>query len=588
MKVNKKQLVVALGLSLALGALPSCGSSELDNYPWNYPREKSDDKDVGIDDTNGAGAKDPVALAQEMKGAMNNVITTQVHNYQYQRANSVDVYAGYWTVTQNKFLYGGALPTTYTFPNDYLMGPMIPVGSFCKATRNAYFHGEELGVPHFRAIAMIMFDFIAQELSDIYGPIAFDDLRAVKRFPPFTYITQEAVYNRIFSELDEAIEVLKKTQPTASQLAQIEGDRGGVSRGDWRNWVKFANSLRLRMAMNIVKVDPSLAKQQGEKAMSDELGVFTDRDPFDFTQDPVYCDWMGNNPIWQISVGWDDLRLGASLENIMKRLGNPLLGEWFSPHGNILDKSNVSTGYTIEDEGYIGVRQGIAMINKSDKAHGYGPYSAASSKMLSMPLPWIKRTEMMFIMAEAALRGWAVPDGATVEELYERGIRLSFRENGLSDDLATEYMERTKATDDNYTDPYVGNIHDIKGRVTIGVAWDETDTDEIKLEKIITQKYIAVFPCGAPSWTTFRRTGYPRLFPVYINNWRGIDGELQLRRIPYVENPNNAQELATLPALLGGPNEGSTRLWWDVPTEIITDIPGDDLAKSKRREPKNF
>lgn len=585
MKAINKYLTIALSLSLGFGVFSSCGSSELDNYPWNAPRTKQqqqDDPDLG-----GKGSQDPEALAKEMKGGMNSVITCQEHNYQYQRANHIDVYAGYWTVTQNKFLYGGALPTTYTFPNDYLMGPYSTPGSLYKAIRNAYFHGDRLGVPYFKAIAMILFDFTVQELTDIYGPIPFDDLRAVKLLPPRTYISQEEVYKRIFVELDEAIKVLKETQPAADILAKIEGSRGGISRGDWRNWVKFANSLRLRMAMNIVKVDPALAKIQGEKAMHDEIGVFTDKDQYDFTQDRNYCDWVGNNPLWNISVTWDDLRLGGSLENIMKRHANPLIAKWFTTHGTILNKENQPTGYLAEDKGFIGVRQGIPMINKSDKLHGYGPYSAASAYMQNMPLPWIKRTEMMFIMAEAALRGWAVPGGATAQELYERGIKLSFVENELSEDEAKKYMERTVPENVDYTDPYAGNAHDIKGRVMVGVAWDEADDNEVKLEKIITQKYMAVFPCSAPTWTTFRRTGYPRLFPVYINNWKGVDGELQLRRIPYLQDPNNAQELATLPALLGGPNEGSTRLWWDVPTEKRGGR-GDDKAGSALVIPQNF
>lgn len=583
MKVNKKHLVVALGLSLALGALPSCGSSELDNYPWHAPRDKEKDN-TDLEKREELTAE---LIAKEMKASMNHVITTQVHNYQYQRANNVDVYAGYWTVTQNKFLFGGALPTTYTFPNDYLMGPMGQAQPLAKTLHSAYTHGERLGVPYFKAIAMIMYGFFMQELSDIYGPVAFDDIRAIKLLPPYTYLSGKQVYERIFAELDEATQVLKDTQPSAEILAQIEGEQGGISRGDWRVWVKMANSLRLRMAMNMVKAEPSQAKMQAEKAMADEIGVLTDRDEFDITQDRDFCDWAGNNPIWSISVSWDDLRMGGSIENIMKRHANPLISKWFTMHGNILNKENQSTGYLAEDKGYIGVRQGIPMINKSDKLHGYGPYSAAGAAMQNMPLPWIKRTETMFIMAEAALRGWAVPGGASAQELYERGIKLSFKENGLSESEAVTYMERTVPVDVDYTDPYAGNAHDIKGRVQVGVAWDDLDSDEVKLEKIITQKYMAVFPCSGPTWTTFRRTGYPRLFPVYINNWRGVDGELQLRRIPYVETPNNAQDLASLPALLGGPNEGSTRLWWDVPTEERGGR-GDDKAGSALVIPRNF
>ena len=100
------------------------------------------------------------------------------------------------------------------------------------------------------------------------------------------------------------------------------------------------------------------------------------------------------------------------------------------------------------------------------------------------------------------------------------------------------------------------------------VKWNEADTDELKLEKIITQKYIANFPMSGEAWTTFRRTGYPRLFPVYLNgDMEDVDLELQLRRIPLVKTTNNTLEIASLEEALGAPNQGSTRVFWDVPTE---------------------
>lgn len=57
------------------------------------------------------------------------------------------------------------------------------------------------------------------------------------------------------------------------------------------------------------------------------------------------------------------------------------------------------------------------------------------------------------------------------------------------------------------------------------------------------------------------------MFPPTLNQWPGVDSEIQLRRIPYVENPNNAADLTQLPALMNGqPNTGSSRLWWDKDT----------------------
>ncbi len=584
--MNKKYILSALLLAGFSWGFASCGPLESEKYPWEYHSEDDPNaKKQNQDEQENKGATDPKAMAAEVLTGMSKVVNPQKHKYQYFRANSIDTYAGYWTVSQNKFLFGPPLPTTYTYPNGYLGGAYGEASVLFPTIKNAYYHAEKLGVRYIKAIAMLMFDMAVQELTDIYGPLPYDDLRNVRHFPPYTYISDKEVYERIFKEIDEAVEMLKELKPTAKQLEQIEGPGGGLSRGDWRNWVKFANSLRLRMAMNMVKADPAKAQELAEKSVNDAIGVFTDRDAIDFTQDRMYCSWMGNNPLFDIGYGWDDIRMGASIENILKRLGNPLIHKWFikNPY-EIFDASGNPTGYAALDD-YVGIRQGVAMINKSNKQTGYGPFSGPSSDLQNMPMPWIKRTEMIFIMAEGALRGWSM--GASAEELYERGVRLSFAENGLSSDEADEYLERTKVENIDYVDPY-NPENNIKGRITVGVKWDDSDSNEVKLEKIITQKYIAVFPCSAPTWTTFRRTGYPRLFPVYLNNWPGVDAELQIRRIPYIETPENREELAVLPSLMNGQeNSAMSRLFWDVKTEERGG-PGDDKAKTARVIPKNF
>ena len=106
----------------------------------------------------------------------------------------------------------------------------------------------------------------------------------------------------------------------------------------------------------------------------------------------------------------------------------------------------------------------------------------------------------------------------------------------------------------------------------IGVKWNEADDLETKLEKIITQKYIALYPNSYEAWAELRRTGYPRLFPV-LNPWEG-DGSLEygdmIRRMPF---PGRDDEdtvddiIKTGEPALGGIDLQATRLWWDVPCD---------------------
>ena len=92
-------------------------------------------------------------------------------------------------------------------------------------------------------------------------------------------------------------------------------------------------------------------------------------------------------------------------------------------------------------------------------------------------------------------------------------------------------------------------------------------TNEINLEKIITQKWIATYPDGQEAWSEFRRTGYPKLFRISNNKSGGvISTELGVRRLPFAlsEVTNNPAGVESGKAVLGGPDNGATRLWWDV------------------------
>ncbi len=95
---------------------------------------------------------------------------------------------------------------------------------------------------------------------------------------------------------------------------------------------------------------------------------------------------------------------------------------------------------------------------------------------------------------------------------------------------------------------------------------DTNGSNEVKLEKIVSQKWIAMFPEGQEAWTEFRRTSYPKLFPVVHNNSNGtIDTEIQIRRLAYpaTEYTTNPVEIQKGLQFLGGADNGGTRLWWD-------------------------
>ncbi len=572
--IKMRKTIYAIGFFVvesvfSVGLFTSCGDRFQEEYPWMIGRQE----DMDNANEEGAGATDITVLEQELRGAIPYMISYtkggswQPHAYQYQRSNNIDNYAGYWTTTKGTFAFGGALPTLYTYPNDYLGGPMD--NSIFTQSYNAIHHATELGKPEWRAVALIIQAYQGHEIVDFYGAAPFNDWRNLQRNPPLTYEKGEDIYAQIFNDLDEAIRILKERQPSRDEIAKIEDlTIRTLSNGDWRMWVKFANSIKMRMAMNIVKYDAGTAQQKFEQAVTDDIGVLSETDARDiaYYQEQNACSWyvLGNS--------WNDIRLGASLENILKRCNHPLLTRWFDTNAyTIKDKSS---GIAAPIDVY-GVRAGINMRNNNttgkDKG-GYGPFATLTGEFQYMHQPFFKRTESLFLMAEGALRDWNTR-GRTAQELYEAGIRLCFQENGITDEsVITQYLEQTEVNDVDYVDPYNGE-NNIAGRVNVCVKWNESDDNEVKLEKIITQKYIANFPMSAEAWTTFRRTGYPRLFPVKVNNLKdqNVDTELQLRRIPIVETTNNTLEIASLVQALGQPNWGGSRVFWDIANETRGD-----------------
>ena len=75
-----------------------------------------------------------------------------------------------------------------------------------------------------------------------------------------------------------------------------------------------------------------------------------------------------------------------------------------------------------------------------------------------------------------------------------------------------------------------------------------------------------MFPEGQEAWSEYRRTGYPKIFPVVSNQSAGaIDTDIQIRRIPFVDNQlsTNPTNVEIARGYLNGPDNGGTRLWWD-------------------------
>ena len=364
------------------------------------------------------------------------------------------------------------------------------------------------------------------------------------------YDSEKDLYNAFFSDLDRIISVFNSNKDYTG-LANFDASYGG----DVSMWARYANSLRFQLAMRISKVDPALAKSQGEKALSDPAGLIeTNAQNFNIS---LY----GNkfHPA-QICFEWNDTRMSAAMESILIGYKDNRIEKFFDP---VSDASLVTDH---PEWPYKGIRNGAEIVAKDDRL-GFStidinfndPGKVTKRKVMSAD-------EVYFLKAEAALRGWA--GSGSAQDNYEAGVRASFELWGAGG--VDAYLADNKSIPIDYDDPKAaGDVNDFKNQITNTVAWSEGASNEEKLEKIITQKWIASFTNEMESWMDHRRTGYPKLPPVYQNSsnadWGVIPQGDILRRMPFVnaERNGNAEGVADATAKLGGPDEIGTRLWWD-------------------------
>jgi len=94
------------------------------------------------------------------------------------------------------------------------------------------------------------------------------------------------------------------------------------------------------------------------------------------------------------------------------------------------------------------------------------------------------------------------------------------------------------------------------------VKWGTDETTE--REQIGIQKWLATYPDGMEGWASFRRSGYPKMYPVVESDNADLPQGTFIQRLPYPssEATTNAVELAKGVQLLGGPDKVSTHVWW--------------------------
>lgn len=390
--------------------------------------------------------------------------------------------------------------------------------------------------PALLGITKILKVEVMHRVTDYYGPIIYTHFadHAANYQPD----TQQKVYHEFFNDLDTAVTVLSRhiaEHPDKAEFAPFDI----LMDGQYASWIKFANSLRLRLALRLATAEPGKAKEEFIKGFQNEYGLLSTAD------ECVAVSTSGeySNPLGELNRVWNETYMSAAMESILNGYEDPRLSVYFEP----------CTAPQYRGQ-YRGIRQGTCF------SHTY--YNSLSKLRIDQKTEAVLMSpaEVWFLRAEAALRGWTAEDAGNC---YKNGITLSFLQHGLLE--WDEYMESDNTAQDFHDTYDAGN--DIKARCLVSPRWIEAADNETKLEKIITQKWIAMFPEGCEAWTEQRRTGYPRLFPVKHNNSKNgcIDSEIMIRRLnfPGSLRTENKEQYEELVKALAGADHAGTRLWWD-------------------------
>lgn len=525
----------------------------------------------------------------------------QAHAYQFAYNLGPDSYVQYFCVPHYDFPYANfTLRSTYDLCKGCLDGPGVSFRAM-KYDMAPTLNAEKIDyMPEIKAIYLTLFNYAAIENVDLFGPLTYYDNKGNLEGSSFEYDRVKDIYYQVKADIDAAIECFKYYKDYRSEAYKKQIERTIRTRvqllsleyadaSDLSVWIRFANSLKLRMAIHMSKVEPATAKQWAEEAVAggvienttDEIGLFPSL--------------LGSaHPLAEIT-GWNDIVMGASFINLLQNLDHPYMKYLFTKNSIALEKSKQAVSgtsapaVTPKESVYVGMRNGV--IPGEGQAAANNPYCGYSTldrtyfSECNPPLYLMKMSEVCFLRAEGALRGWNM--GGTAQSFYEQGIRTAYLEDRNSPrkeyvNYVDDYLNVVAPKGISYVDPQ-GLTPDMPSVTKIGVKWNEGDSKETKLEKIITQKYIASFPYSYESWVDLRRTGYPKLFPIL--HPEHSDGTIKfgdpkvqtadniMRRIPWVPvDPQTKEDIKAtgIPALSEDTNNKPAtdtqmqRLWWDV------------------------
>jgi hypothetical protein len=356
---------------------------------------------------------------------------------------------------------------------------------------------------NYKAAALTLRAWVFLLLTDVYGDIPYGEVG--KSLIP-AYDTQKDVYTGLLSSLTEA----------AAQFNAAHGSIAGdvVYNGDVAKWRKFANALKLRIALRIADRESALA-QQTISALNPADLIGSNGETFKF----VYTASPQHNPQAAAFDTRDDYRISKTIVDRLKALNDPRLPVY----------AQLPSDESVTD--YTGAANGLS--NGDAQAQGLARTSLPGAYFLTPSAPAViySYAEVLFNLAEAAARGYT---NGVAETYYKQAITASLQQFGI-------------------TDAAVINAYLAQPAVQYSAANYKRSIGE--------QKWIAFFGQGLDAFAEWRRLDYPQLTPGPA---AVLNGAMPVRFFyPGAEQSLNGSNRSAAVARQGE-DLLTTKLWFDV------------------------
>ncbi len=374
-------------------------------------------------------------------------------------------------------------------------------------------------------------------LTDTYGDVPYTEAGLAfiegNSFP--AYDSQEFIYNDLLNELEEAVAALDPNERAVPQEILYGGDLD--------QWKRLGNSLMLRAAMRLTKVDLALAQEYAQKAIAGGL-MESNNDNAVVRHDANYRNQVGTN----LNGGQAPFYyLDEDFVNFLKDRNDPRLTSIAVRYVNA-----ESEGDQIEDNAdrtfdvQVGMPQGFDNSTIPPVAEAAGlqslyDYSQLDRTRLGNPEApnfLVTYSQTMLLYAEAIVRGWATGDVASI---YADAIRANMEQFAF----------------------WPGDTEIAEADIVAYINANPLETGS-EIEQINEQYWVSSFLNGPEAWANFRRSGFPVVNP---NLYPGSDllTEAFIRRLTYPDSELTVNK-ANVDAATArqGPDILDTRVWWDV------------------------